>query len=514
MVHGKAIAMSEQRLFAVDLGASGGKCFAGHFGPDGFRMEEIHRFAHEGVSFHLPDRAGAVTERTYWDDTFIYQQIVKGLQAYRRNIGPHLDAIGIDTWGADGMIVSADGEQLGKVHCYRDHRLDDMIAEVRSHIDPARLYAITGIHFQPFNLSNQLLWFITRRRELLRASFRFLPIPTLFYYYLGGGMQVDSSWASITQLMDARRHRWSRPVLRALGIPLRLLPEIVEPGARIGTLQPGLAATVGLNPAALIAVGSHDTASAFAAAPVRDPRRALIISSGTWSLVGRLVPRPITTPAAMAVNASNEGGIGNTRFLKNCMGTWIVQELLRGWEIADGRRMEWAEVDRLAPAAPAFSACIDPDDRCFYNPANMEQAIRDYLARTGQPAPADRGTILRLVYESLALTYRRVDAELTSVCGRPTEVVHIVGGGSNNALLNQFTANALNRPVLAGPKEATAVGNLMVQAVGAGILPDIAAAQPLIRAAFPIREFHPAETAAWEAAYGRFLAVTARKGTA
>jgi rhamnulokinase len=497
--------MAEKRLFAVDLGASGGKCFIGCFGADGsFRMEEIHRFAHEGVPFFLSDRAGVVSERTYWDDTYIYQQIIKGLQAYRRRFDAPLDGIGIDTWGADGAVITADGEQLGKIHCYRDHRLDTMIAEIKTCHDPQRIYAITGIHFQPFNLSNQLRWFATRRRDLLKVSARYLPIPSVFYYYLGGGMQVDSSWASITQLMDARKHKWSRELLKAFGIPARLMPEIVEPGAKVGRLQPKLAVALGLNEADLIAVGSHDTASAFAAAPVGDTRTALIISSGTWSLVGRLVKKPITTPAAMAANLSNEGGIGNTRLLKNCMGTWIVQELLRVWEIADGKRMEWSEVDRIAPAAAPFTAFIDPDHAGFFNPANMETAIRDFLSTTGQPAPVDRGAILRIVYESLALKYRLVNEQICDACGTATKVVHIVGGGSSNALLNQFTADSVGVPVLAGPKEATAVGNLMVQAMGAGIIPNMAAAQPLIRQAFPIREFRPGDTAAWTAAYERF----------
>ena len=496
--------MTEKRLFAVDLGASGGKCFAGSFDVGGFRMEEVHRFAHEGVSFFLPDRNGAVTERTCWDDTHIYQQIIRGLQAFRRNVGNRLDAIGIDTWGADGQFFSADGEMLGKMYCYRDHRLDRMVAEVQARMDARRIYEITGIHFQPFNVSNQLLWFLTNRQDLRKAGVRYLPVPTVFNYYLGGCTQVDSTFASVTQLMDARRRQWSGPILKALGIPRKLLPEIVDPGTRIGCLQSPLAAALGLNAADIVAVGSHDTASAFAAAPVKNPGRALIISSGTWSLVGRLVRRPVTTDAALAANLSNEGGIGNTRLLKNCMGPWIVQELLRGWAVTDGKRMAWDEVTRLAAAAPAFAMLIDPDDASFYNPADMEKAIRAFLARTQQPAPADRGAVLRCVYESLALKYRVVNAQIEAVTGAPTEVVHIVGGGSRNTLLNQFTANAMGVRVLAGPEEATAIGNLMVQAMGIGIIPDLAQAQPLIRAAFPIQEFTPADTAVWQVAAESF----------
>jgi rhamnulokinase len=460
------------------------------------------------VPFFLADRTGAVSARTYWNDTGIYREILKGLRAYRRALGPQLDAIGIDAWGADAQWIDADGETIGKLYGYRDHRLDDMVAEVRALMPADRIYGLTGIHFQPFNLNNQLRWFVTRRRALLRAGARVLPAPTLFNYYLGGCTQVDSTWASVTQLMDARRRAWSRPILRALGIPARVLPQIVPPGTVIGALQPGLAEMLGLNRAALVAVASHDTASAFAAAPLDDPRAALIVSSGTWSLVGRLLPRPITNAAAMAANISNEGGFGNIRFLKNCMGTWIVQELLRGWEAADGRRMSWDEVDAMTPAAPPFAAFLDPDDARFYNPPDMEAAIRDYLAAGGQPVPASRGGFLRLVYEGLALKYRLVNEQLAAVCRRPARVVHIVGGGCGNALLNQFTADSLGLPVLAGPREATAVGNLMAQALGLGLLPDLAAAQAPIRAAFPIATFTPGNRAPWETAYERFLRTT------
>jgi len=499
--------MNEKKLFAVDLGASGGKCFVGLFGEGTFRMEEVHRFAYEAVSFFLPDRSGEVTERTYWDDTFIYQNIVKGLHAAKRQFGATLDGIGIDTWGSDGHLLTQDGDTLGKVYCYRDHRLDTMCDETRARLDAMRIYAITGNHFLPLNPSNQLLWFATRRPEFLKLAKIYLPIPALFNFYLSGATAIDSTFASVMQMMDAKRNKWSNEMLKVLGIPKKLMPEIVAPGTKIGTLQPKLAESVGLNEADIIAVGSHDTASAFAAAPVKNTKKALIISSGTWSLVGKLIKKPITTPEAMKLGFSNEGGIGNTRFLRNCMGTWIVQELLRVWEIADGKRMEWKEVDTLTPAAPAFTAFIDPDAPRFYNPKNMDTAIREFLTETQQTLPGDRGTMLRCVYESLALKYRFVNETINAITGTETEVVHIVGGGSNNLLLNQFTADSVGVPVLAGPKEATAIGNLMVQAIGAGIIPDLKAAMPLIKAAFPITTYKPQDTAAWDAAYARFTKV-------
>ncbi len=496
-------------MLAVDFGASGGKCFAGLLQDGAFSMEEVHRFAHEGVPFFLPDRDGAIVERTYWDDTVLYQNILTGLREYRRRFGAVLDGIGIDTWGADGQFISADGDLLGKVYAYRDRRLDHMIAEVKARIAADRVYAITGIHFQPFNLSNQLLWFMQHRRETLPPGAFFLPIPSLFYYYLGGVRMVDSTWASVTQLMDARMQKWSAEILNALDIPAGVLPPIVAPGSDVGALTPAVAAAVGLGAVRLLAVGSHDTASAYAAAPVERNDEALIVSSGTWSLVGKLVPSPITTPAALAANLSNEGGIGNTRLLKNCMGSWLVQELRRVWRNADGKETAWDELDALTARAPAFRTLVDPDDPGFYHPVNMQTAIEAFCLRTGQPAPVDRGAFLRTVYESLALTYRRIHEQIAAVTGRPCRVVHIVGGGSRNELLNQFTADAMGLPVVAGPVEATAVGNLMVQAQGLGALRTLHDALPLIRKAFPIRDHapNPASRAAWEKAYSKFQAL-------
>ncbi len=496
-----------KRLMAIDMGASGGKCFVGTFDRDGFAMQEVHRFAHEGTSFFAADRRGCISERTVWDDTYIYRNILEGLQKYRREVDDTLDSIGIDTWGADGNCISADGDLLGKVYCYRDHRLDHMVDEVKSRIDAARLYRITGIHFQPFNVSNQLLWLVQNRPDLLAMTDTYLPVPSLFNYYLGGTRQVDSSWASVTQLMDASTRQWSAEVLEALGIPMRIMPGIVAPGTGIGTLSAPLASMLRLNPTPLIAVAAHDTASAYAAAPVAAPDEALIISAGTWCVVGKLIAQPVTGADALHANLSNEGGIGNIRLLKNCMGGWLVQELRRAWRIADGKEMNWKEMDALTEQAPAFPALIDPDDPGFYNPENMETAIVEFCRKTGQPAPSGRGALMRLVYESLALKYRLVNEQICKTSGTVTKVVNIVGGGCRNIMLNQFTADALGVPVIAGPEEATAVGNLMTQAMGLGLIKTLPEALPIIRQAFPIKDYHPRNTAAWDAAFARFQAL-------
>jgi sugar (pentulose or hexulose) kinase len=379
-----------------------------------------------------------------------------------------------------------------------------MIEQVKARISARRVYEITGIHFQPFNVSNQLLWWMQNRKDLLRPGCFYLPIPSVFYFYLGGVKAVDSSWASVTQLMDAQRKCWSPEILAALGIPQEVLPAIVAPGTVVGRMTAPLAKAIGLNEVPLIAVGGHDTASAFAAAPVDNTDDALIISSGTWSLVGKLIPVPITSEAAMAANVSNEGGIGNVRFLKNCMGLWLVQELRRGWRAADGKELSWDEVGRLIESAKPFTAFVDPDDSSFYNPASMENAFAEFCRKTAQPIPADRGTFLRVAMESLALKYRMVNEQISAVCGKPSKVVHIVGGGSKDKLLNQFAANAVGLPVLAGPEEATAVGNLMVQAMASGVIRSLHEALPIIRKAFPIGEYRPQNAEEWSAAYGRF----------
>jgi len=502
--------MIETRMVAVDLGASGGKCFAARLQGTSFEMREIHRFDHEGVSFFLQDRQGTWTERTYWDDIFIYKNIVLGLHHYKREVADRLDSIGIDTWGSDGQFVSPDGDMLGKVYCYRDHRLDHMVEVIQSRMDPQRIYEITGVHFQPFNISNQLVWFMQNRKDHWVEGSLFLPVPTLFYHYLGMIKEVDSTWASVTQLMDARTRQWSEEILRALDIPGQAMPRIVQPGTVLGDLSLPLAETIGLSGVKLVAVGSHDTASAFAAAPVDRTDEALIISSGTWSLVGKLHPTPVTTPRAMKYNVSNEGGIGNVRCLKNCMGTWLVQELRRGWAVKDGRETPWDEITRMASQAKAFGPLIDPDDSSFYNPSNMETAIQSFCKRTGQIAPESRGMILRTVYESLAFKYRMVNEQICEVCENQTKMVHIVGGGSKNKLLNQFTADCLGLPVLAGPEEATAVGNFMVQALGLGCIGSMREALPLIKSAFPIETYLPQDSASWEAEYPRFQGICSR----
>ena len=496
--------MSTKRVFAVDLGASGGKCFAATFENGSFEIDEIHRFAYESVTHYAVDRNSTLVERAVWDQPYIQGNIHEGLLAYGRDVCDSVDAIGVATWGADFQLMSGDAEPLCAHHAYRDHRLDGMIDKVKERIDPARIYEITGIHFQPFNLSNQLLWLVLNRRELLLPDVFCLPTPSIITYALCGSRKVDSTWASVTQLMDAAQGDWSEEVLEALDIPRDILPEIVSPTTLLGVLHAPIAESAGINQADVVAVGSHDTASAFTAAPVANTEDALIISSGTWSVVGKLIPEPITNDEALNFNVSNEGGIGNTRFLRNCMGTWIVQELRRIWRGVDGKESTWEELNAATEMAKPFAALIDPDDERFYNPSDMEKAIVAFCKKTKQTPPADRGEFLRSTYESLALKYRYVCESASRISGRETNVVHIVGGGSKNKLLNQFTANATGLPVVAGPEDATAVGNIMVQALALGVIDSLEDSLSLIRGTFPIEDYTPEDQSVWNEAYARF----------
>jgi len=499
--------MKTRTVFAADLGASGGKCFVGVFKESGFKMHEIHRFEHEPVDFFVQESRGKLSVRTYWDDILLYNNIIKGLKKYRREFSPELDAIGIDTWGTDGHFITPTGEFLGKIYCYRDHRLDNMCEELARILPRERIYEITGIHFWPFNISNQLLWFSKYRKYLLEIADVFLPMPTVFLYYLGGVKKIDTSWASVTQVMDARKKAWSREILSAIGIPETMMPEIVHPVTICGEIYEEIASQCKINRAKLICVASHDTASAYVAAPTEKNSNNLIISSGTWSLVGRLIDEPITTEKALNANLSNEGGVGNIRLLKNCMGTWPIQQLLKLWEEEDGQKMSWDEVVKLVEKAPPFNGFIDPDNQIFYNPDNMEKAIIGYLKRTGQRVKLERGTLLRVIYESLAMKYRYVKEQIDDVCGTPSEMLNIVGGGSKNALLNQFAADATGLRVITGPEEATAVGNIMLQGIALGIINSIDEAHELIRSAFSIKEYLPKNFKKWDSEYSKFLKI-------
>ncbi|TWD80833.1 rhamnulokinase [Kribbella amoyensis] len=471
------------RLAAVDLGASSGRVMLGRVGADVLELTEVHRFWNGPVRVH---------DTLHWDVLGLYRETLAGL----RSIGA-VDGIGIDSWAVDYGLLDGEGRLLGNPVHYRDARTDGVMERVLRTVPAEDLYSVTGLQQLPFNTLYQVV-----AEPLLAQAKSLLMIPDLLGYWLTGRPGAEATNASTTQLYDVRARRWSEDLARRVGLPPEVFPAIREPGDVIGPILPAVAEETGLDPATpVIAVGSHDTASSVVAVPATETDNFAYISSGTWSLVGLELPAPVLTAEARQANFTNEGGVdGRTRFLKNVMGLWILQECLRVWATD-----ELTQVLKEAAAAPAFGALVDPDDSMFLAPGNMPARIDEFCDRTDQTKPASRGAVARCVLESLALAYRRTVRQAQEVTGRAVDVVHVIGGGSQNELLCQLTADACGLPVLAGPVEASALGNVLVQARALGApLPDLTALRALVRATHPLRRYAPqGKLADWDAAESR-----------
>lgn len=489
-------------LAAVDLGASSGRVMLGRVeagagvGPGRLDLTEVHRF------WNGPVRLG---ETLHWDVLALYRETLAGLAAADRlaragsPAGPGVVGVGVDSWAVDYGLLDADGKLIGNPVHYRDARTNGVMERVLAHIPEDELYAATGLQQLPFNTIYQL----ATETRLDRAA-TLLMIPDLLGYWLTGQVGAEATNASTTQLYDVRARDWSASLTRRIGVPAGLLPEIREAGQVIGAVLPAVAEETGLEPATpVIAVGSHDTASSVVAVPAAEGERFAYISSGTWSLVGLELDQPVLTAEAQEANFTNEGGVdGRIRFLRNVMGLWILQECLRVWGDDD-----LPGLLREAAAAPAFAVLIDPDDPSFLAPGNMPGRIEEFCARSGQHAPRSRAAVARCVLESLALVYRRTLRLAQSVAGREIDIIHVIGGGSQNELLCQLTADACGLPVLAGPVEASALGNVLVQARALGEpLPDLTAMRALVRATHELRRYQPqGKPADWDAAESRMF---------
>ncbi len=469
---GRAGSRAGRRYAAVDLGAASGRVMLGEVGDGRLKLTEAHRFPNEPV--RLPDGL-------HWDIVRLYRELLAGL--HRCGDGPV--SVGIDSWAVDYGLVDRRGALLGLPYHYRDTRTEAVAVP-----DPQR-YAVTGTQHLPFNTVFQLL---AEPGERLAAAERMLLIPDLLGYWLTGRYGAERTNASTTALYDARTGEWAGGLIDGLGLRRDLFPALRDPGSAIGTLAPD----TGLN-LPLVAVGSHDTASAVVAVPATTADFAYV-STGTWSLVGVELPAPVLTQGSRAENFTNELGVGNTiRYLRNVMGLWLLQECQRGWREPDTRALLAA----AARAAP-FRSLVDPDDPGFLAPGDMPSRIDAYCARTGQPAPAGRPAYARCVVESLALSHRAALRAAARLSGRSIGVVHLIGGGARNDLLCQLTADASGLPVVAGPVEATALGNVLVQARVDGGPADLAAMRELVAATQPLRRFEPAgDPAAWDAAAAR-----------
>jgi rhamnulokinase len=483
-----------KKLLAFDLGAESGRGVLGLFDGGQLRLEVVHRF---------PNGAVRTLDTLHWDVLRLYSEMLVALRKCAVEQGG-VDSLGVDTWGVDFALLGRGGVLLGNPRHYRDPHTETVMDEAFRRVPRLDVFRQTGIQFMRFNSLFQVLALQRDRSPLLDAAETLLFMPDLFNYLFTGIKVNEISDASTSQMYDPTARTWARELLRAFDLPERILGTLVAPGTVLGPLRPSVAAETGANPVPVIAPATHDTGSAVAAVPAQGDAWAYI-SSGTWSLMGAELPAPLISEKVLQYNFTNEAGVnGTTRFLKNIAGLWLVQECRRAWERA-GKVFTYEELMRLAEAAPPLGSIVDPDDATFHLPASMPVALAEYCRKTGQTIPTEPGAIVRCALESLALRYRWVLERLEELLGRRLEVIHIVGGGRQNTLLCQFAADACNRPVLAGPVEATAIGNVLVQGMGLGLLGSLAEAREVVRRSFEVRSYSPHNPERWQAPYERFL---------
>jgi rhamnulokinase len=484
----------QKKLLAFDLGAESGRGVLGQFDGKNLRLEVVHRF---------PNGPVRTLDSMHWDALRLQTEMLTGMRKCAGDYGG-VDSIGVDTWGVDFALLGRDGTLLGNPRHYRDPHTETIMEAAFSRVPKTEIFRQTGIQFMRFNTLFQLLALQRDRSPLLDAAETMLTMPDLFHFWFTGVKVNEFSNASTTQMLNPATRGWAFDLAKAFHLPTKILGSIVQPGTVLGPLRASVASETGLNPVPVVAPASHDTGSAVAAVPAQGTSWAYI-SSGTWSLMGAEIAAPLVNDEVQRFNFTNEGGVGGTiRFLKNIAGLWLVQECRRTWE-REGKAYSYEELARLAAAAPPFVSLVDPDDASFMLPPSMPAALADFCRRTGQPAPSDPGAVVRCALESLALRYRWVLERLEALLGRRLDTVHVVGGGSQNELLCQLTADACNRPVLAGPVEATAIGNVLIQAIGIGMLGSLAEAREVVRRSFEVRTYTPNNPEVWNGPYERFL---------
>lgn len=475
--------MVDKHVIAVDLGAESGRVIQASFDGERFELKECHRFP------NIPVRAHSTL---YWDILRLWQEIQQGIKA----VPVEAAALGVDTWGVDFGLLDRDGRLLANPVHYRDKRTDEMMSWVLGQIPPRTIFERTGIQFMQINTLYQLASLIHHNSPLLDIATTLLTIPDLFNYWLTGTRQIEFTFATTTQCYNPRTADWDKETLSALGIPTAMFPPVIQPGTEIGSYQ-------GIR---VIAPACHDTGSAVVAVPTTTPNYAYL-SSGTWSLLGLEVSQPVINEDAYLANVTNEGGMAGTfRLLKNVMGLWLVQQCLSTWQ-SQGFPYTYEQLTHLAEEAEPFFAFIDPDERAFLMPDDMPGTITASCAFKEQPIPQTHGQIMRIILESLALKYRFVLDKLIHLTGQPVERLHIIGGGSQNTLLCQMTANACGRMVIAGPVEATALGNAIVQFIALGDLENVAQGRELLSRTLGTRTYEPHNTALWNEQYERFKAI-------
>jgi len=488
--------MKNKSFLAFDLGATSGRSILGTLENGKLQMKELTRF---------PNQMLQIGDHFHWNIYSLFEHFKAALAAVKKE-GVEISSIGIDTWGVDFALVAKDGTLLGAPYAYRDPHTDGAPEKYFSIVPREKVYGLTGIQVMNFNSLYQLFALKQANNSLLEAASEMLFMPDALSYLLTGNKVVEYTIASTSQILNPKTKQFEAQLLEAAGVSPSILGDIVMPGHVIGTLTDVLAEESGLGKVPVIAVAGHDTASAVAAVPAENERFAYL-SSGTWSLMGIEVKDAIINDETFALNFTNEGGIeGTTRFLKNITGMWLLEQCLKEWK-KEGISYAYETLVEMAKSATAFQSLIDPDHASFANPVSMTKAIVDYCTATGQTVPSTHAEYVRCIFESLSLKYKYVLGKIKNLAPFAIEKLHVIGGGSKNPLLNQWTANAIGIPVLAGPSEATAIGNIMIQAKAAGCVANLAEMRKVISNSVSMDAFQPLDAAAWEKAYQKFLSI-------
>lgn len=484
-----------KRVLAFDFGASSGRAIIGCFDGDKITLEEVHRFSNDPVS---------VGGTVYWDVLRLFYEIKQGI--IKAKIAGGFDSIGIDTWGVDFGLIDSEGKLMENPVHYRDARTAGLVDEAFKTMPKEKLYGITGIQFMELNTLFQLISLKKYRPWMLERADKMLFMPDLFGYMLTGKMCAEYSIASTSQLIDLDKRTWSKEILDAFGIKESVFAPLVQPGTVLGELSKEICEECGVDPVPVISVCGHDTQSAITSVPCEDGDFAFL-SSGTWSLFGTELDKPIVNETSMNINITNEGGFdGSTGFLKNIIGLWLIQESRRQWK-REGKEYSYADLEKLALAAEPFKCFIDPDAPEFVPHGNIPERVREFCRKTGQYVPETVGEIMRCIYESLAMKYRLTFEKLRECTERDYPVIHIIGGGTKDGLLCQMTANSCDRTVKAGPIEATVMGNVAVQLMSNGSVENIGQARKIVAESSELKTFEPKDTDKWAEAYEDFLKV-------
>ncbi len=490
-----------KKMLSFDFGASSGRAILGTIENGVLKQEEMHRFSNDPVE---------INGTFHWDVLRLFFEIKQGILKCVNSGHTDIDSIGIDTWGVDVGFLDKNGRLLGNPFHYRDTITEGIVEKATEVMPKIELYAETGIQFMNFNTLFQLHAMKLNDYIPYKNADKMLFVPDLLTYFLTGEKITEYSIASTSQLLNAEQKTWSDEVIKAFEINKDILCDIVKPGTIVGKLTKELADELGCNQIPVVAVAGHDTASAVAAVPAQGENYGYI-SCGTWSLLGVEIDKPVTDDDAYNANFTNEGGVfDKIRYLKNIIGLWLIQECKRHWD-RRGVGKSFAELETLARAEQPFKCFIDPTDERFMPPKNMPARIQAYCEETNQPVPENQGQIIRCIVESLAMTYRLAFDNLEKQIGRPIDTVNMIGGGIKDKMLCQFTAEATQRKVVAGPTEATAMGNLLMQAYALGEVKDLSELRQIVKNSTPLDVYEPTDKVAWENAYQRFLEITKQK---